>query len=118
MKSYNYHMISMPAANCHVEFIVDDFSSLHKVRLWSYSTLILDIEVDFDKDILHCYVNYAVDCSRTTARHVNRFTRELFGDNKYFLFKACETGKSYPLPGFMQAVNMFERYAYVGRAIR
>mgnify|MGYP000080252870 CR=1 FL=1 len=118
MKSYNYHMISMPAANTHVEFVVDDFSILRNVRLWSYRTLILDIGVDSDVDVLHCCVNYAVDCSKTTARHVNRFTTELFGDNKYFFFKHCKVGETYPLPGFMQAVNMFEHYVNVGKAIR
>ena len=121
METYNYHMISMPSANCHVEFIVDDFSCLKNIRLWSYKTLILDVAVGLPTDGYACNVMvcYPVDCSHTTARHVNRFTTELFGENKYFDFKGVETGTVVKHADMMlNAVEMFEHYVNVGKAIR
>lgn len=120
MKSYNYHMISMPAANCHVEFIADDFSILRNIRLWSYSTCILDVSVGPDnKDAIDILVEYAVDCSHTTERHVNRFTTELTGSNLYHQLKGIEVGGHIWIDGMMlNAVEMFEHYVNVGKAIR
>lgn len=121
MKSYNYHMISMPSAKCRVEFVVDNFSCLRNIRLWSYTTLILDVAVGLPDDGYACNVMvcYPVDCSRTTARHVNRFTTELFGENKYFDFKGVETGTVVKYADMLlKAVEMHERYVYHGKAIR
>ena len=120
MKSYNYHMISMPAANCHVEFIVDDLSILRNIRLWSYSTCILDVSVGPDEtDAIDILIDNYVDCSHTTARHVNRFTTELFGENKYFDFKGVEQGTVVKYADMLlKAVEMYERYVYHGKAIR
>ena len=121
MKQYNYHMISMPSANCRVEFIVDDFSCLRNIRLWSFKTLILDVAVGLPDDGHACNVMvcYPVNCSNRTARHVNRFTTELFGENKYFDFKRVETGKTVKYCNMLlKAVEMHERYVYHGKAIR
>ena len=120
MKQYNYHMISMPAANCHVEFIVDDFSILRSIRLWSYRTCILAVSVGPDgDDAIDILVEHAVDCSRTTARHVNRFTNELIGSNLYHQLKGIEVGGHIWIDGMMlNAVEMFEHYVNVGKAIR
>lgn len=121
MKQYNYHMISMPYAKCRVEFIVDDFSCLRNIRLWSYTTLILDVAVGLPDDGYACNVMvcYPVDCSHTTASHVNRFTTELFGENKYFDFKGVETGTVVKYSDMLlKSVEMHERYVYNGKAIR
>lgn len=120
MKSYNYRMISMPAANCHVEFIVDDFSILRNVRLWSYNTLILDVTVGPDNaDAIDIGINYYAGCSATTSRHVNRFTTELTGSNLYFQCRDTAVGGHIWIDGMMlNAVEMFEHYVNVGKAIR
>lgn len=120
MKSYNYHMISMPYANCHVEFIVDDFSILRNIRLWSYSTRILDVSVGPDEtDAIDIFIDYYVGCSTTTARHVNRFTRELTGSNLYFQCRDIDVGGHIWIDGMMlNAVEMFEHYVNVGKVIR
>nr|DAG19275.1 MAG TPA: hypothetical protein [Bacteriophage sp.] len=121
MKQYNYHMISMPSAKCHVEFVVDNFSCLKNIRLWSYTTLILDVAVGLPNDGHACNVMvcYPVDCSHTTARHVNRFTTELFGENKYFDFKGVETHTVIKYDDMLlKAVEMHERYVYSGKSIR
>lgn len=120
MKQYNYHMLSMPYANCRVEFIVDDFSCLRNIRLRSYSTLILDAAVGVLKNgqAVDVKVLCPVDCSRTTARHVNRFTTELFGKNMYFDFKTMDEGESITVDDMLlNAVEMFEHYVNYGKVI-
>ena len=120
MKQYNYHMISMPAAQCHIEFDVDNFSILRNIKLWSYRTMVLNVVVGPDNaDAIDIIVGYAVDCSRTTARHVNSFTSELTGSNLYHQLKGIEVGGHIWIDGMMlNAVEMFEHYVNVGKAIR
>ena len=120
MKQYNYHMISMPAAQCHIEFDVDDFSILRSIKLWSYSTMVLNVAVGSDnEDAIDIIVECAVDYRRTTARHVNRFTTELTGSNLYQQFKGIEVGGHIWIDGMMlNAVEMFEHYVNAGKAIR
>lgn len=86
-----YHLQSMPAAQCHVELSFDDSGLFKSVSLVSYSTKILTL--DYTTDIW-CTVNYSVDCSKTTARHVNRFTTEFFGRNLYHELKKLASGSS------------------------
>ena len=120
MNSYNYRMISMPAANCHVEFIVDDSSSLRNIRLWSYSTLIIDVIVGPDEtDAIDILIKHYVACSRTTARHVNRFTLELTGSNLYYQCRDTDVGGHIRIDDMLlNAVEMFERYVYHGKVFR
>ena len=85
----DYHMLSMPYANSHVRFYVDNFSRLQTVELYSYDMLILSIDCNtWDKkqdDNKHVFapVNY----SQSTIRHVVRFTKELVGKNLYSSLK-------------------------------
>lgn len=82
----NYRLRSMPSAQCHVEFKHDINSALVAIRLVSYSTLILEVD-RVEKDGGYVWVTnvkFSPAYSRTTARHVNRFTMELFGCNYYF----------------------------------
>lgn len=116
MKSYTYHMISMPYANTHVEFIVDSFSCLANIRLYSYSTLMLDLALNRSTQNGVLEVCHYVGCSVTTARHVNRFTAELFGENKYHELKKLEVGAQMDCEDILlKAVEMFERYSYNGK---
>lgn len=116
MKSYSYHMISMPCANTHVEFVVDNFSCLANIRLYSYSTMMLDLVLNRSTHNGVLEVCYSVDCSVTTARHVNRFTTELFGENKYHELKKLGCGAKLDCEDILlKAVEMFERYSYNGK---
>lgn len=86
MTTMNYHLRSMPAAQTHVEFVYDNHNALVSIRLVSYRTSILEID-RIEKDGEFLWVTNVVfnpAYSRTTARHVNRFTTELFGCNYYY----------------------------------
>lgn len=86
MKIESYHLRSMPYAQVHVEFVHDNCNALVSIRLVSYRTTILEID-RVEKDDEFVWVTNVVfnpAYSNTTARHVNRFTNELFGRNYYF----------------------------------
>lgn len=80
----SYHLRTMPAAKCHVNFYRNN-GVLAKAELVSYNTVMLIAE--YDNNNIKLTVNYPVDCSATTARHVNRFTTELTGTNLYHELK-------------------------------
>ena len=86
MTTMNYRLRSMPAAQTHVEFVYNKCNSLVAIRLYSYRTCILET-VRMEKGGNYHWVTNVVfnpACSCTTARHVNRFTTELFGCNYYY----------------------------------
>ena len=116
MKHYNYKMLSMPHANTYVEFITDNFGCLANIRLYSYSTLMLDLSLSRSSYNGVLEVKYPVNCSKTTARHVDRFTTELFGENKYHALKKLTVCDQIDCEDIlMKAVDMFERYAINGK---
>lgn len=80
----SYHLMSMSYANCHVNFYRNN-GYLVKMELVSYNTTMLTAE--YDGSNVKLTVNYPVDCSKTTARHVNCFTTELTGTNLYHELK-------------------------------
>lgn len=81
----SYHLRSMPYAKCHVNFYYADSGLLVKAELRSYTTVMLTAE--YDDSNIKLTVNHPVDCSVSTARHVNRFTTELTGTNLYHELK-------------------------------
>lgn len=92
----NYHLRSMPTAQTHVEFLHDINKALIRIRLFSYRTPILEID-RVEKDGEFVWVTNVVfnpAYSRTTARHVDRFTHELFGCNYYFECKEAWANES------------------------
>ena len=96
MKIESYHLCSMPSAQTHVEFVYDNHKALVCIRLFSYRTPILEIG-RVEKDDEYVWVTNVVfnpAYSRTTARHVNRFTHELFGRNYYFECKEAWANES------------------------
>lgn len=96
MTTMNYHLRSMPMAQAHVEFVRDNYNELVCIRLFSYSTPILEID-RFEKDGEYVWITNVVfnpSYSHTTARHVNRFTHELFGRNYYFECKEAWVNES------------------------
>ena len=91
-----YNLRSMPSAQTHVEFVYNKCNSLVAIRLYSYCTCILET-VRMEKGGIYYWVTNVVfnpACSRTTARHVNRFTHELFGCNYYFECKEAWSNKT------------------------
>lgn len=88
----SYHLSTMPAAKCHVNFYRNN-GVLVKAELVSYNTVMLTAE--YDGSDVKLTVNYPVNCSATTARHVNRFTTELTGTNLYHELKKVPTGGTY-----------------------
>lgn len=117
MTTMNYHLHSMPSAQAHVEFVYNECNSLVAIRLYSYRTCILET-VRMEKGGINHWVTNVVfnpACSRTTARHVNRFTSELFGSNYYFECKESWANKS-PLAealntnSIMNFCNEYQQY--------
>ena len=80
----SYHLMSMPSASCHVNFYRNN-GVLVKAELVSYNTVMLTAE--YNGSDIELTVKYPVDCSVTTARHVNRFTTELTGTSLYHELK-------------------------------
>lgn len=113
MEIKSYRLRSMPYAQCHVEFYTDDIS-IKEVRLVSYTTTILSVKYQGSNAVVE--VVHPVDCSRTTARHVNRFTRELFGTNKYFDLKKLGVGSTMLFEGGAASIrNLHDGYLYYGK---
>lgn len=74
-----YRLLSMPHAQCRVYIKRFDDNSV-SVELVSYDTSVLLLNYNPAVGAaLYCSGTYSV----TTARHINRFTHEFCGDNKY-----------------------------------
>ena len=115
-KFYSYRLNSMPYANAHVVFGVNDFNSVVEVQLVSYDTPILKLTVLMGSIDGTLEVLYPVDCSRTTARHVYNFTKELTGSSLYYTCKDCGSGSELEMLDVSYAlVEMFEKYVYSGK---
>lgn len=113
MKIESYRLHSMPSAQCHVEFYTDG-CYLKEVRLVSYSTTILSVKYHYtDADV---EVMYPVNCSLTTARHVNRFTTELLGTNEYHALKKIGEGCTLRFEGCAVCIsNLHTEYLNYGK---
>lgn len=113
MKIESYRMRSMPSAQCHVDFYTDG-CYLKEVRLVSYSTTILSVKFhcnDADVEVMR-----PANCSRTTARHVNRFTTELFGTNEYQALKKLGEGFTMRFEGMAVCISdLCQNYRYYGK---
>ena len=109
----NYHLRSMPSAQCHVEFYTDG-CYLKEVRFVSYTTTILSVtyhQADADVKVV-----YPVNCSRTTARHVNRFTTELLGTNEYHALKKLGEGCTMRFEGMAVCISdLYSQYQQYGK---
>lgn len=119
MTTMNYHLRSMPAAQAHVEFVNDNCNALVSIRLVSYRTTILEID-RVEKAGEFVWITNVVfnpAYSHTTARHVNRFTNELFGCNYYFECKEAWANES-PLADVLNTnviMNFWNEYQQYGK---
>ena len=119
MTTMNYRMRSMPSAQAHVEFVHDNHNDIVSIRLVSYRTSILEIDrVEKDGEFLWVTnVVFNPAYSRTTMRHVNRFTNELFGCNYYYECKDA-WAKKVPLSEALNTnaiMNFWNEYKQYGK---
>lgn len=115
MKIESYRLRSMPFAHCHVDFYFDD-CYLKEARLVSYSTTILSVKYNGTDAVVE--VVYPVNCSRTTARHVNRFTTELLGTNEYHALKKLGEGCTLRFEGMAVCISdLCQNYQYYGKRL-
>ena len=85
ISSRQYRLLSMPHAQCRVYIKRFDDGGV-SVELVSYETSVLIINSNPSVGTaLYCSGTYTA----TTARHINRFTREFCGDNKYHQCKSA-----------------------------
>ena len=95
MEKKDFRLSSMPSAMCHVtikRFGETCEEQSISVELWSYYTHVLTIYYHADDQSLELHASGVY--SRTTAKHINRFTTEFLGENLYHLVKSvCKTRK-------------------------
>ena len=99
-----YRLHSMPHAQCHIR--IERSKNSVSVELISYNTSVCFIELDENDLILYCSGTY----SNTTARHINRFTREFLKRSYYFECKDAlikDVGSA-RFPGFVPVVSFTE----------
>ena len=88
MQETNYYRLnSMPSAQCHIKITRDDIKII--VELVSYSTSVLRLTYDPTDETVESNLTMQSTgtYSNTTARHINRFTREFLGKNMYHRIK-------------------------------
>lgn len=96
-----YRMYSMPYAQCHVNITHDEQGA--EVELVSYNTSVCIIRENDNGITLYCSGTY----STTTARHINRFTREFLRRSHYYDCKQAIEADfvSAHYQGFFRVVN-------------
>ena len=119
MTTMNYRLRSMPSAQAHVEFVYDNHNELVSIRLVSYRTSIIETgRIEKDGEFLWVTnVLFNPAYSRTTMRHVNRFTNELFGCNYYYECKDA-WAKNVPLSEVLNTntiMNFCNKYKQYGK---
>lgn len=113
MEIKSYRLRSMPYAQCHVEFYTDGIF-IKEVRLVSYTTDILSVKYKGSDAVVE--VMHPVNCSHTTASHVNRFTTELFGTNEYHALKKLGKGGTMLFEGGKDCIrNLHAEYLDYGK---
>ena len=106
-----YHLKSMPAAQCYVRFTADEHGAPMCIELYSYNTCILVVSRCLG-DAWACYPVFNPAYSRTTARHVNRFTTELYGVNMYYECKAVYNAEQDCLPSLLSSREVHDFWNY------
>lgn len=112
-----FHLMSMPSAQTHVEFVLED-GEIQGIWFYSYRTLELLIHKD-ESGKWVCKVCGYAGYSSTTARHFNRFTNEFFGQNMYFECKNADIGSNLDVAISKRDVtNFYNHYVSWGKKIR
>ena len=112
-----FHLMSMPSAQAHVEFVLND-GELEEIRFYSYRTLELLIHKD-ESGKWVCKVCAYAGYSSTTARHYNRFINEFFGMNMYFECKATSIDSNLDaVISQHDVMSFYNHYVSWGKKIR
>ena len=112
-----FHLMSMPSAQTHVEFVLED-GEIQGIWFYSYRTLELLIHKN-ESGKWVCKVCGYAGYSSTTARHYNRFTNEFFGKNLYFECKAADIGSNLDVAISQNDVmSFYNHYVNCGKKIR
>lgn len=124
-----FRLDSMPNAQCHV-IIEYSEQGINRIGLVSYETNVIEISIlnsERAKErfhfagLVHCYPgngSWSYNCcdwvySPTTARHINRFTREFFGESLYYQVKHCAERDAH---GVANAFPLYDTARIVERA--
>ena len=124
-----FRLDSTPHAQCHVE-IEHSEQGINRISLISYETNVVEIVIINNESLREKYKfagvvycspgngSYSYNCcdrtySPTTARHINRFTREFFGKDMYQRVKQC--AENY-LPGTEKCFVVYDSDRIVSRA--
>ena len=112
-----FHLMSMPSAQTHVEFVLHD-GEIQGIWFYSYRTLELLIHKD-ESGKWVCKVCAYAGYSRTTMRHYYRFTNEFFGENMYFECKNADIGSNLDVEiSQHDVISFYNHYVRFGKAIR
>lgn len=124
-----FRLDSMPNAQCHVSIEYSE-QGINCIKLVSYETNVVEIVIINNESlrekykfagVVYCSPGNGSDSyncsdwtySPTTARHINRFTREFFGENMYYQVKHCT--ENY-LPGTEKCFVVYSAERIVARA--
>lgn len=111
-----FHLMSMPSAQTHVEFVLED-GEIQGIWFYSFRTLELLIHKD-ESGKWVCKVCAYAAYSRRTARHYNRFTKEFFGDNLYFECKNADIGSNLDVSiSEHDVMSFYKHYVSCGKKI-
>lgn len=116
METKRFRLASMPGAQAHVAITIDR-NQILSITLVSYVTEVIKIDLACDTPYWTCSGTY----SKTTARHIGRFTQEFFNGNYYYACKGLEqTGEAVLLEEDQMAYAKHQamRYLYDGIANR
>jgi len=91
-----YRLNSMKYAQCHVVITNDENCDHVSIELISYWTSVCKIILTRSTTEKHAELYASGTYSVTTARHINRFTKEFCGENLYHIVRdACGTNCEY-----------------------
>lgn len=124
-----FRLDSMPSAQCHIAIEYSE-QGINRIQLISYETNVLEIVIINNENlkerfkfagVAYCSPgngSWSYNCcdwtfSPTTARHINRFTQEFFGENMYQQVKHC--AEKY-LPGTEKCFPVSNTERIVARA--
>lgn len=128
MEEKAFRLSSMPSAMCYVRikrFGEHCEEQSIDAELWSYFTHVMTISYHVDNQSFE--VRASGTYSRTTAKHINRFTTEFLGENLYHLVKSVcsKSDDEFPLVLALDCTNnktaeqaffkALERYSNYGK---
>lgn len=122
MKTYN--LKSMPKANCKVIIYEDDGCFYVGLRSYNTNVLWLELHPGYHGQASWIEVHSNGTWSTTTARHINRFTKEFLGENYYHKikialgFNSYSHYGSYVLCDVIEEIDILQKFCKTRNAYR